>query len=127
MNTPQRRQAAGTPVGGQFAPTHRPAPTNLALVDESDELNDLEPVESSSGATATIAPFSSADVHEVVPQVNSVSKIAAVVDESAAGCVEASDIAEANGVSARQDAWVVGQFEVALLRPPGTPGHDDRP
>ena len=110
MNTPQRRQAAGTPVGGQFAPTHRPAPTNLALVDDTDELeldelDELDQVKDQGSTTATIAEFPSADVDVIVPQANSVSKIAAVVDAVAAGCVEASDIAEAIGVSRRQGAY----------------------
>jgi hypothetical protein len=75
------------------------------LVDDVDDLDDLDQVKDPPGATATIAPFPSVDVDEIVPQANSVSKIAAVVDAVAAGCTEASDIAEAIGVSRRQGAY----------------------
>jgi hypothetical protein len=70
------------PTGGQFAPTYRPAARSLGLAAHDEE-----------------------DLDELVPQANSVSKIATVVDAIAAGCVEEPDIAEAIGLSARQGAY----------------------
>ena len=74
----QNRRPAGIPSGGQFAPTHRPA-VGLHLVEDEPDA--------------------------IVPQADSVSKIAAVVDAVAAGCVETVDIAEAIGVSKRQGSY----------------------
>lgn len=91
----QPRRPAGTPIGGQFAPTHRPEATGIALVDDDGPCPPLD-------ADDAAEPF---DLDEIVPQANSVSKIAAVVDAVAAGCVEAGDIAEAIGVSKRQGAY----------------------
>ncbi|MHB1845194.1 MAG: GNAT family N-acetyltransferase [Deltaproteobacteria bacterium] len=82
MRTIQHRRPAGVPTGGQFAPTHRPAARSLGLTEHDDE-----------------------DLDELVPQANSVSKIATVVDAIAAGCVEEPAIAEAIGLSERQGAY----------------------
>lgn len=82
MRTIQPRRLAGVPTGGQFAPTYRAAARSLGLAAHDDE-----------------------DLDETVPQANSVSKIATVVDAIAAGCVEEPDIAEAIGLSERQGAY----------------------
>ena len=94
MGHRQPRRPAGIPTGGQFAPTDRPEAVGIALVDDDGPCSPLDTDDAAE-------PFG---IDELVPQANSVSKIAAVLDAVAAGCVEAGDIAEAIGVSVRQGA-----------------------
>ena len=111
MGHRQPRRPAGIPTGGQFAPTDRPEAVGIALVDDDGPCSPLDTDDAAE-------PFG---LDELVPQANSVSKIAAVLDAVAAGCVEAGDIAEAIGVSVRQGAYYPYAAEaLGLLTQVGT-------
>jgi len=82
MSTFQSRRPAGTPVGGQWAPSHHAEPDGVYL-----------------------SPIDIDDPDDIVPQANSPEKIILTVDAVADGCATNKEIAEALGVDPRQGAY----------------------